>query len=213
MSIAIQHKRGLKANLPASGAAGEFFVTTDTHEITIGTGAGTSPLKVDASNVTNLPAATQPVNAQTGTTYAIVGGDAGKLVTLSNASPVAVSIPQAGTGLFTSTFFVDLQNLGAGAVTITPTTSTINGAATFVLQKNQGIRLNSDGANYQVQTGMKPAKFTAVANQFLTSVDDSGNFSAAQPAFTNISGTLVEGQLPSTIDGVTGLATIDCGTF
>jgi hypothetical protein len=213
MSIAIQHKRGVKANLPATGAAGEFFVTTDTHEITIGTGGSTSPLKIDASNVTNLPSVSQPVNAQVGTSYTIVTGDLGKLLTLNNASAVAVTLAQAGSAGFASGWYLDIENLGAGAVTITPATSTINGAATFVLAKNQGIRINSDGTNWQVQQGMKPEKFTAVAHQFLTSVDDSGNFSAAQPAFTDVTGTLTEGQLPSSIDGVSGLATIDCGTF
>lgn len=213
MSITVQHKRGLKANLPASGAAGEFFVTTDTHEITIGTGGSTSPLKVDAANVTNLPSVSQLVNAQVGTSYTVVTGDLGKLLTLSNASAIAVTLAQAGSAGFASGWYLDIENLGAGAVTITPTTSTINGAATFVIAKNQGIRINSDGTNWQVQQGMKPVKFTAVANQFLTSVDDSGVFTAAQPSFSNISGAATEGQLPTSIDGVTGLNTIDCGTF
>lgn len=52
----IQLKRGLKANLPATAAAGEILITTDTHEISIGTGSALNPLKIDAANVTNLPA-------------------------------------------------------------------------------------------------------------------------------------------------------------
>jgi hypothetical protein len=42
-----------------------------------------------------------------------------------------------------------VRNKGAGAVTITPATSTINGAATLVLAANQGAFIWSDGANYQ----------------------------------------------------------------
>ena len=66
----IQIKRGLKANLPATAAAGELLVTTDTHEITIGTGTSTSPLKIDAANVTNLP--TGAVSSVFGRTGAVV---------------------------------------------------------------------------------------------------------------------------------------------
>ncbi len=52
----IQVKRGLVANKPASAAAGEPVYTTDTQNLYFGTGAAVVPLKIDASNVTNLPA-------------------------------------------------------------------------------------------------------------------------------------------------------------
>lgn len=88
------------------------------------------------------------VNAQTGTTYAFLVGDYGFLVTFSNASPVAVSLPQATTTFATWNAFV--CNKGAGTVTITPTISTIGGAATLVLKQNQCQTIVSDGANYQL---------------------------------------------------------------
>lgn len=91
-------------------------------------------------------------NAQTGTTYTIVSGDSGKLVTLSNASSVAVTLPQA-TGSFTTGWYTYVENLGAGTVTITPTTSTIDGAATLTLLTNQGAMIVSDGTNYSTQRG------------------------------------------------------------
>lgn len=87
------------------------------------------------------------VNAQVGTTYAIVVGDYGKLVTFNNANPVSVTLPQA-TGSFT-TFNVFVKNLGAGTVTITPTTSTINGGATLSLTSGNSAQIVSDGVNYQ----------------------------------------------------------------
>lgn len=87
------------------------------------------------------------VNAQTGTSYAIVLADYGQLVTFNNGSAVAVTLPQA-TGNF-SPFSFMVKNLGAGAVTVTPTTSTINGNATLVLQQSQSVRIWSDGTNYQ----------------------------------------------------------------
>lgn len=91
------------------------------------------------------------VNPQTGTTYNVVASDYGQLVTLTNAAPVAVALPQA-TGAF-STFNIYVSNLGAGLVTITPVTSTINGGSTFTLTQNQAVWIISDGTNWQVWRG------------------------------------------------------------
>jgi hypothetical protein len=102
------------------------------------------------------------VNAQTGTTYTIAGcnaatvgctTDMGKLVTFSNTSAVAVTLPAATTVGFEAGRWFDVENKNSGAVTITPTTSTINGAATLVLSQNQGARIYSDGTNYQAMLG------------------------------------------------------------
>lgn len=55
------------------------------------------------------------LNAQTGTTYTLVAGDLNKLVTLSNASAITVTIPN---GVFTSGQQVNLQQIGVGQVTV-----------------------------------------------------------------------------------------------
>lgn len=91
------------------------------------------------------------VRAVTGTTDTILSTDFSKMVTYSNASSIAVTLPQAGSGspaAFVSGFYFDVQNLGAGTVTITPTTSTINGAATLVLLSGQYTTIFSNGTNY-----------------------------------------------------------------
>jgi hypothetical protein len=87
-------------------------------------------------------------NAQVATTYTVVTGDRGKLVTFNNASPVAVTLPQA-ISTFGSGWYFFVKNLGAGNVTITPTTSTIGGGATLILTTGQGALILSDGTNYQ----------------------------------------------------------------
>lgn len=87
------------------------------------------------------------INAQTGTSYTVIAGDQNKLVTLSNGSAVAVTLPQA-TGSFGSGWATTLLNLGAGTVTITPTTSTVNGGATVALTTGQSYSPVSDGTNY-----------------------------------------------------------------
>lgn len=98
------------------------------------------------------------VNAQTGTTYTVLNSDSRKLVTFSNGSAVAVTLPQAGASSeFMTGWFTDVQNRGAGTVTITPTTSTIDGAASLALTTNQGVRIFSDGTNYFTQRGVGSA--------------------------------------------------------
>jgi hypothetical protein len=92
----------------------------------------------------------QGINAQTGTSYSIQASDTGKLITFNNAAATAVSLPQAGTTGFASGYSFDVQNLGTGTVTITPSTSTINGATTLAIVQNSGCTVTSDGSNYQI---------------------------------------------------------------
>jgi hypothetical protein len=88
------------------------------------------------------------LNQQTGTTYTVAATDAIKLVNFANAAATAVTLPVASTAGFTSGNVFHLKNMGAGVVTITPTTSTIDGLTTAVLLPYSGITLWSDGTNY-----------------------------------------------------------------
>ena len=54
-------------------------------------------------------------NAQTGTTYSLVAGDLNKLVTLSNAATITLTVPN---GVFTTGQQINIQQLGAGTVQI-----------------------------------------------------------------------------------------------
>lgn len=97
--------------------------------------------------------AAKVVNAQTGTTYTVLDGDRAKCVTFSNTASIAVTLPQAGASSeFQSGWFSEFVNLNYGAVTITPTTSTINGQSSAVLQRGQSARVFSDGSNYSAAT-------------------------------------------------------------
>ena len=92
------------------------------------------------------------VNAQTGTTYTVVTGDRGKLLTFTNASSVAVTLPQANSTGFDTNFYFCAKNIGTTPVTITPTTSTIQafGAAlsALTLYEAMGACIYSDNTNY-----------------------------------------------------------------
>jgi hypothetical protein len=65
-------------------------------------------------------------NAQTGTTYTLALSDAGKMVTLTNASPITLTIPTNGTTAFPVNTRIDLLQYGAGQVTIAGAGVTIN---------------------------------------------------------------------------------------
>ena len=114
-------------------------------------GAGLSSSGVGSTggtiSVSGTLTSIEAVNAQTGTSYTIASSDHGRLVTLSNAASIAVTVPQA-TGSFGAGFYVDIANINAGVATLTPTTSTINGAASLILNRFLSVRLVSDGANW-----------------------------------------------------------------
>lgn len=58
------------------------------------------------------------INAQTGTTYTTVLADNGKLVTLSNASAIAVTIPLNSSVAYAVGAQINMAQLGAGQVTV-----------------------------------------------------------------------------------------------
>jgi hypothetical protein len=64
---------------------------------------------------------TRTVNAQTGTTYTLVLSDAGKVVTLSNAAAITLTIPLNSSVAFPVGTQIDLLQLGAGQVSVSPT--------------------------------------------------------------------------------------------
>jgi hypothetical protein len=107
------------------------------------------------------------VNAQAGTTYAVLATDGAKLLTFSSASSVAVSLSAASTAGFGAGWFFYVQATGAGSVTITPTTSTIDGATSIVLTQGQGVKIWSNGTNYFTMRGMG-----LTANQTITHTGD-----------------------------------------
>lgn len=128
------------------------------------------------------------VNAQTGTTYTFVKADRNKLTTFSNASAVAVTLPQAtAAGDFLSGWNVPVFNLGAGTVTITPTTSTINGGATLTLATGEGAWIFSNGTDY---SALKTISAAAAGTVTTTGSPASGNLTKFSGATSVTSGDL-----------------------
>ncbi len=77
-----------------------------------------SPLDLNAVTVANASAA---VNAQTGTSYSLQASDNGKIITLSNAAAITLTVPATLPTGFNCT----IVQLGAGQVTVTASGVTI----------------------------------------------------------------------------------------
>lgn len=103
--------KGAKWDTPASlpsqtGNSGKYLTTNGT---AASWGAAVSTLDVT-------------FNAQTGTTYTLVGSDLNKLVTFNNASAITVAVPN---GIFTTGQQINVQQIGAGQVTIVSDGTTV----------------------------------------------------------------------------------------
>lgn len=119
----------------------------------------TSGQILTATQQNALATAMVALNAQTGTSYTAVLGDDGDLVTLDNASAITFTIPPNGTVAFGIGTQINIMQLGAGQVTITP------GAGVTI--RSAGSKLKTS-AQYAVATCIKIASDTWVAVGNLT---------------------------------------------
>lgn len=98
-------------------------------------------------------------NCGTATSCTIsAASDLGKIVENNNASSIAVTLPQCGSGSFaTGSSFTEI-NIGAGVTTITASAGSIKGSptssTTLALTQNQGVSLACDaGGNWNAFLG------------------------------------------------------------
>jgi hypothetical protein len=85
------------------------------------------------------------VNNQSGnTSYATQQSDNEALIILNDASPVAVTL----NSVITTPYGSFITNLGAGTGTLTPSSGTINGNASFSLPQNYTALVAFDGSNW-----------------------------------------------------------------
>ena len=169
---------------------------------------GTSTTVVEGGGGSSTPVTSTSVltvNNQSGvTSYSTVSGDNGALIVFSDASPIAVTL-----AVQTPPWGCFIANQGTGTATLTPAangalTPTISyaghsGAANLPLLGGYCAIIAFDGANWFAWTEpIVPVTFGAVAHDFLTAYDaTTGAFTAAQPAFTDISGTATAAQVPA----------------
>jgi hypothetical protein len=84
-------------------------------------------------------------NAQTGTTYTLVAGDLGKMVTLSNASAITLTLPPS---VFATGNIINIQQIGAGQVT---------------LAQGAGVTISSTGSGTLGNAPKLRARFSAAS--------------------------------------------------
>jgi hypothetical protein len=86
------------------------------------------------------------LNAQTGTTYTVALTDVGKLVTITNGSPITLTIPTNATVAFAIGDQINIAQFGAGVITIA--------GAVGVTVRSNGSKLKTNG-QYAVATVVK----------------------------------------------------------
>lgn len=94
-----------------------------------------------------IPLLAMTQNTQTGTTYSFVLTDFTKLVTLSNAAAVAVTLPLEATVAWPTGTQLRLLNLGAGTVTVAGAAGVTISGTPLTLTQNKGANLIKTGTN------------------------------------------------------------------
>lgn len=137
------------------------------------------------------------------TSLTLSSTDNGNAVAQSNAAAVAATLPQIGTSSIAAGFQVLLLNQGAGTITVTPTTSTINGASTLTVPQGQDCLIVADNAtspgNYNTLCGM-PTQLLA------SSLVGGTNTNSTAYIFTNASWASVGWAVLGTACGNTNTA-------
>jgi len=95
------------------------------------------------------------VNAQTGTTYAPVLTDQGKMVTCANAAAITVTMPSNATTAFPIGTQIDFAVLGSGMVTfVAGSGATVNGTPSLVSRATySAVSLLKAGTDYWLAVG------------------------------------------------------------
>lgn len=209
-----------------AAAVYQMWLDTSTEPKVLRINDGTSWVGVGSLDTTahafTFPIASVPSLA-TGTGFTFSDGDKGGLKIFTNPAAVAATLPQPGVGsLFTGGWFADVKYTGSATLTLTPTSATIDGGASLVVQPGQTIRVYSDGTNYVTGYRLGIPSTTvlggifaspAVSSQWLTSINADGTVSRTQPQATDLSngvtgsGAVVLQTSPTLTTPVLGVAT------
>ena len=119
------------AKFTANGLEGRSYAELRT-DIGVQTTATDSDTNIPSSGALFDHVAEIDLNDQTGTTYTLVLSDRGKLITLSNASAITLTIPANASVAFAVGTQIEILQKGAGQVTVAITSDTLNssGSAT-----------------------------------------------------------------------------------
>ena len=164
---------------------------------TVVSGGGASSTIINGTNFPGLGGSRDLTGL---TSYTNLNADNGILLLINDASPVAVTL-DSGMPI---PYFLFATNFGAGSATFTPSSGTINGSASFTLPQNFFSMIVFDGTNWHASTLLVlPQSAGPTSHEWLASYNAAtGVFTLSQPDFTDISGSLGVGQLPSNVPQV-----------
>jgi trimeric autotransporter adhesin len=130
----------INCTINASGGGGSGTVTS------IATSCGISGGPITTTGTLSSAITT---NAQTGSSYAQLASDCGKLVTFTNAGAIAVTL--SSTNFSVGNYFGALVLSGSvGSATFTPSSGTVNGSASLVMAPGSpGGTFVFDGTNWE----------------------------------------------------------------
>lgn len=155
-----------------------------------------------ANRIDEVSYAGNGINAQTGTTYTLVVGDAGKTVTLSNAAAVAVTLPQDSVANLPTGAVVNFYNLGAGTVTISAGAgATLQGGSLTAAQYGYAAVIKLSANNYGPYQPVPTTPGLAIITP--TSIANSGGTASASGGavtFTTVNSVSLNGVFSSTYD-------------
>lgn len=152
-----QHNQ-LVATVAALSASPPTTTTTTTAAATIATPSGVQSIKggnlisvTGSADTPTVAAQIGGVNLQTGA-YTIVGADNTRLVVFNSATAIVATLTSAAT--LGTLFYCAIENIGTGALTVTPASGTLDGLTSLVVEQNQGITVYSDGTNFYTERGI-----------------------------------------------------------
>ncbi len=142
-------------------------------------------------------------NSQTGTTYTFVAADTTRVTTFNNAAPVAASLPNGATFGFGAGTMLSVVNIGAGTVTISCSSCTINGAATLALGQAQGADLYGGYGTVNYVAFVIPGTVSSTATNLLGPGSVSGSFTGTP----TLAGLTVTAPIVGSVTGSAAIAT------
>jgi len=136
------------------------FTDTSTVKWTKGAQTGTDPVYGLPIFPLTAKAATGGASVKTAN-YTAVAADANTLLAFEDASAVTLTLPATPPS---STWTIAVQDVGAGALTISPNGLNLDGSASsLVLSQKQGVLIYTDGTNYFTERGVSnPGTVTSV---------------------------------------------------
>jgi hypothetical protein len=149
-TVTVQSDTGTDAILPAASTTDAGVMSaadkTKLDGIEAGATADMSASEIVSAVTSNLGQSLwrgegdRAINTQTGTTYTLAVSDAGKLVTLDNASPITLTIPANASVAIPVQKQIDIAQIGDGQVTVSPA-----GGVT-IISLNGNLKLAGKGA-------------------------------------------------------------------